>query len=89
MCGVNLEAKQKTLLSKLVGLDLRANHSQLRRGTGQTGYVYKRLVMFTNDWYESRRFRGCVRDPIVQNHFMFLRKSQTFSVLQGTQSCKV
>lgn len=66
MCGVNLEAKQKTLLSKLVGLDLRANHSQLRRGTGQTGYVY-------NDWYESRRFRGCVRDLIVQNHFMFLR----------------
>lgn len=41
---VLVEAELKTLLCKLVGLDLGANHSQLRRVTGQTGYVYKRLV---------------------------------------------
>ena len=39
---VLLEAEQKTLLCKLVGLDLGANHSQLRCVTGQTGYVYNR-----------------------------------------------
>lgn len=58
ICGVVVE--QKTLLSKLVGLDLRANHRKLRRATGQTGYIYER-------WYESRRFWGCVRYPILRS----------------------
>lgn len=57
-----VKAAQKTLLSKLVGLDLRANHRKLRRATGQTGYIYKRLarvgvlggVYCVNRW--SRRF---------------------------------
>ena len=39
-----VKRRSKTLLSKLVGLDLRANHSKLRCVTGQTGYIYNRLA---------------------------------------------
>lgn len=52
-----VKAAQKTLLSKLVGLDLRANHKKLRRATGQTGYIDKRHGRLD----ECRRFGGCVR----------------------------